>query len=413
MVKLSVLTGKNVLTGREGFEEFADIVDMGADERTARKKALEESYMPFKATRFYSELIASQKEPYRTQMTNVVVPPVAPKPFKGRFDPYGNASYRHNGDHFIQHKYRPTLLFHLDDRCVANCQFCYKVNEIRHEDKERVPIEERVERAIDYLASHPEVNNILFTGGDPAALIKTQKLGEVISRLIDQEGIRLVRFATKSLAYNPEHLRDESLLDFFYQTSQRRGKQVSVIAQINHPGEMNEYSEETMRRLQQAGVQIRGQPAIIRGVNESVPTLVDLQQRFLDNRVISYYLTAFMPVRGVEQYAIPLHEVSANVEESKRHLSGLEKKGILLASHDFGKMEISGFYPNHTNPQKIVLKWHQAAMESHLPQALKERANTKPGEILILDYQPNMYCVDHVFAHNGLPHFNSEGTLVT
>ncbi|MEK6858937.1 MAG: radical SAM protein [Nanoarchaeota archaeon] len=369
--------------------------------------------MPFKVTRFYTDLIASQSEPYRTQMTNVVVPPIASKPFKGRFDPYGNASYRHNGDHFIQHKYKPTLLFHLDDRCVSNCQFCYKVNEIRHEDKERVPIEQRVDRALEYLADHPEVNNILFTGGDPAALIKTQKLAEVIKRLIDHDGVRLVRFATKSLAYNPEHLRDEQLLDFFYETNQRKGKQVSVIAQINHPGEMNEHSGETTRKLQQAGVQIRGQPAIIRGVNDSVPTLVDLQQRFLDNKIISYYLTVFMPVREVEQYGIPLHEASANVEESKRHLSGLEKKGVLLASHDFGKLEVCGFYPNHADPKQIVLKWHQAAMERHLPQDLKDRVNTKPGEIMILDYRPDMCCIDHVFEHNGLSHFNSEGKLIT
>lgn len=407
-----MLNKENVLEREKGFEEFANIVSMSFEERVARLEVLQESYMPFKVTRSYAELIASQSEPYMTQMINIVVPPIAPKRFQGRFDPYGNASYRHKGDHYIQHKYSPTLLFHLDDRCVANCQFCYKVNEIRHEEKERAPIEKRVDRALEYMDIHPEINNILFTGGDPAALIKTKKLAGVIRRLIDHEGIRVVRFATKSLSYNPEHLRDEELLDFFYETNQRKGKQVSVIAQINHPGEMNEHSEETIRRLQKAGVQIRGQPAMIKGVNDSVDTLIDLQRRFLDNQIISYYLTVFMPVRGVEQYAIPLHEASANVEESKQHLSGLEKKGVLLASHDFGKLEVCGFYPSHINPEKIVLKWHQAAMEQHLPCSLKDRVNTKPGELMILDYQSNMYCIDNIFMANNLPYFNSNGDLI-
>ena len=136
MAQLPVLNGRNVLKDEAGFEEFADMVRMSASERESRRDALSQSFMPFKVTRFYAGVIAEQDEPYRTQMTNVVVPPVAPKTFTGRFDPYGNASYRYKGDHFVQHKYKPTLLFHLDDTCVSNCQFCYKVNEIRHEDKE-------------------------------------------------------------------------------------------------------------------------------------------------------------------------------------------------------------------------------------------------------------------------------------
>ena len=140
--------------------------------------------------------------------------------------------------------------------------------------------------------------------------------------------------------------------------------------------------------------------------------MIDLQRKFLDNRIISYYFTVFMPVRGVEQYGLSLDEAYRNVAESKRHLSGLEKKGTLLASHDFGKLEICGFYPTAEVPQKIVLKWHQAAMSEYLPASLKDAVPTRPEDIMVLDYRKGqMFCVDHVFRENGLPYFGSDGEL--
>src|SRR3989344_4713938 len=400
-----------MLRGEEGFQEFADLLDLSKEQRFERARALKESFMPFKVTEFYANLIASQSEPYRTQMTNIVLPPIGEKPFLGRFDPYGNRNVRQDKS-FLQHKYPKTLLLHIDDFCISNCQFCYKVREIRHEDKGKDGLDEKVQTALDYLNEHPEVDNVLFTGGDPAAFRKTKDLIGMISPLINSEGIRVVRFATKGLAYDPERFEDPELLDFFYKTNKIDGKQISVISQINHPGEIGEDSRRAVKALQEAGVQIRGQPAVIRGVNDSVETLTDLQRRYVDNQIVAYYLTVFMPVRGVEQYALPLHEAFGNIAESKRNLSGLEKKGIVLTSHDFGKLEISGFIPTPENPRQIVLKWHQAAMPKYLPRELKERIPIRPEDILILDYEKDMYCVDHVFRANGLPYFNSDGELV-
>jgi lysine 2,3-aminomutase len=402
-----------VLSGLEGYREFADKIGLSKEEKLEREQLLQQSFMSFKVTEYYADLIASQSEPYRTQMMNIVLPPPGKKPFKGRFDPYGNKSYRQDDRAFLQHKYKKTLLLHIDDFCISNCQFCYKVNEIRHEIVKRVSIDQKVDIALTYLTEHPEIDNVLFTGGDPASFRKTADLIKLIGRLISHENVRVVRFATKGLAYDPERFTDSELLAFFKEVNEQPGKQVSVIAQINHPGEMSEASAYAIRKLQEVNVQVRGQPAVIKGVNDSVDTLIDLQRRFLDNRIISYYLTVFMPVRGVEQYGLSLDEAFRKVAESKRNLSGLEKKGVLLASHDFGKLEICGFYPNPEEPEKIVLKWHQIAMEKYLPKKLKETVPTRPEDILVLDYNiGSMYCIDHVFEKNGLPYINSDGELI-
>lgn len=402
-----------IFSGASGFDAFAERVGLAEDEREERSRALAESFMPFKVTDYYTSLIAAQPEPYRSQLLNIVLPPTGPKPFTGRFDPYGNKTYRQDDRAFLQHKYSQTLLLHIDNFCVSNCQFCYKVNEIRHESVKGATVGAKVDMALAYLAEHPEINNVLFTGGDPAAFRKTKELVLLIGRLIESPGIRVVRFATKGLAYDPERFLDGELLEFFRDTNRNPNKQVSIIAQMNHPAEISGIAVEAFRRLAEVGVQVRGQPAIVRGVNDSVATLIDLQQRFLDNQILSYYLTVFMPVRGVEQYALPLDEAFRNVAAAKRALNGLEKKGTLLAAHDFGKMEIVGFHPTPEEPTKIILKWHQAAKPEYLPDRLKQMVPTRPEDVLLLDYDKGeTYSIDQVFARNGLPHFSADGVLV-
>ncbi len=400
-----------ILSGEGGFETFARLVGLDAVEADRRRASLGGSFMPFACTEHYAKLIAAQREPYRTQLLNVVTPPAGGAPYRGRFDPYGNITYA-SGDHiFLQHKYVNTMLLHFVDVCLANCQFCYKVNEIRTENSSRGQTALKIAAALDYLDRNPVVNNVLFTGGDPA-VVGAGALVSAIERLLAHPNVRVVRFATKAIAFDPRRFLEPELLALFERVNRMPNKQVVMINQINHPAELGEDAVEVLDRLRACGVQMRGQPAVVRGVNDDVDTLVDLQRRFLDHGIVAYYLTTFMPVRGVEQYGLTLEDVYERVSASKRQLNGLEKKGVLLASHDFGKFEIVGFERSHRRPERIVLKWHQAAMPQFLPARLKALVPTRPEDVLILGFVPGrMYCIDHVFAHNGLPYYDTEGQL--
>jgi lysine 2,3-aminomutase len=406
------MSGLKILSGLDGFDRFMVLVGVSAEEAARRRILIETSFMPFKVTQYYADLIAATPDPQRIELINIVVPPDRERPFIGRFDPYGNVRVRQGETRYIQHKYERTLLLHIDEFCVANCQFCYKVNEIRNENVPRLTYQAKLDSSLAYLDVHPEIDNVLFTGGDPAAFRTSKELVTLIRGLLSQRNIRVVRFATKGLAYDPDRFMDAELLNFLDSTRTVVGKQVSIIAHISHPSELSDRSAKAIRTLQDVGVQIRAQPAMIRGVNDSVETLVRLQRAFLDLKMISYYMTVFMPVRGVEQYAIRLHDAFAVFAESKRQLNGLEKKGILLAAHDFGKFEICGFLPSVEAPAFIVLKWHQAAMSHYLPAELRKRAMTRPEDMLVLAYEPShTYCIDHLFAYNDLPYFDLDGQI--
>src|SRR5437773_11415603 len=107
-----------ILAGLDGFDRFADIVGMRRPEAARRRALVETSFMPFKVTHYYAELIAATAEPHKSSLINIVVPPDGERPFTGRFDPYGNVRVRQDATNFIQHKYEKTLLLHIDDFCI-------------------------------------------------------------------------------------------------------------------------------------------------------------------------------------------------------------------------------------------------------------------------------------------------------
>jgi L-lysine 2,3-aminomutase len=399
--------------GIEGFELFANAVGLEVEERAQRLAVLQNSYMPFMVTEFYTNLIANAPKADRDRLLNIVLPFRGRRHFSGRFDPYGNVKYRRDSMYFLQHKYAPTLLVHMYDFCISNCQFCYKVNEIRHEKKSGFEFSEKIDAALAYIDGHPEINNVLYSGGDPAAM-EVSRLMECMERLIAHRSIRTVRFATKVLAYNPNYFLDPDLLAFLTRTNQQPGKQVAVIAQLNHPAEMSVDSGRALAALAHAGVQIRGQPTLAAGINDDEDVLVRLHQKYIDHRIIPYYFTVFMPVRGVEQYGIRLHHAYAMMGRVHARLNGLEKKGVLLASHDFGKFEICGFLPDARAPREIVLRWHERPFDSFLPQPLVERYPRDHHALLVLKYDvERTYCIDHLFEQNGLPFFNTDGNLTS
>jgi lysine 2,3-aminomutase len=394
----------SVLNGVRGYEDFAAAVGLDEAETQSRRLALEASSMPFRVTGHYAELIRGAQEPDRTRLINIVVPPpVRRRPFRGRFDPYGNRGSASPGHAWLQQKYENTLLLHLDDFCLANCQFCYKVNEIRTERLPSVAFREKIDAALSYLRTRPGIDNVLVTGGDPMAFRRTGDLVEALRLLQMETQLRAVRIATKGLAYDPERFLDEELLGFLREANRGQGCQITVIAQFNHPAELGKTAMKALGALADARVTVRSQPALLRHVNDRPEVLARLFHSMAHAAVVPYYIVTFMPVRGVEQYGMPLHAAYDCVARAKAMMNGLEKKGVLIAPHDWGKLEICGFLPSVRKPEEIVLKWHQVVRPELLPPTLGERIPVAHESLFVLPYRTNMYCVDHVFRENGLP----------
>ena len=389
-----------IYAGEKGFNEFCNYVGLDVSEREARKKVMLESNMPFQVNEYYASLIKGLEGKDRLQLLNLVLPPVNEKPFTGRFDPYGNVKYRQDDKIYLQHKYKQTLLVHIDNACFCRCQFCYKVNEVNNDDS--FYYKKVADDAVEYILAHPSVNNILLTGGDPM-MLPTEALTYILERFSEIEQIRGIRVATKTVSFYPERFIDDALLDLFSRCT-AKGKHISVIAQISHPAEFTPTMVEAVRKIQAAGASVRSQPVLARGINDDVDTLTTLFQKCYDNKIVPYYLVLFMPVRGVEQYAIPMDEAFKLVSKMNAELSGLEKKSIFITANDFGKYEICGFLPSAEDPQEVVVKWHQIVNEKYLPKSFMGNVTTESYALMKFKYKKGeIYNMDDVFEYNNIP----------
>ncbi|MCL2052358.1 MAG: 4Fe-4S cluster-binding domain-containing protein [Lachnospiraceae bacterium] len=386
-----------ILNGEQGFQEFAMRVNLSPLEIKNRKKMLDKSYMPFAVSDYYTDLCQKLTGIEKEQMINQVLPPIMEKPVTGRFDPYGNALHRKGDSDFLQHKYKKTLLFHLNNHCLSNCQFCYKVREIRTEKGSAAKYLDNVEKALQYLNAHPEIDDVLITGGDPM-MLSPELLIKCLSPLLRQPTVRFIRIATKALSFMPSLFNNDNLLSFFAEMNQK--KQITIVSNSSHHAEFSQECEKSIAMIQGTKSQIRSQPVLMRGVNDTSESLIKLHQKILDNKMIFYYISLFMPVLGVEQYAMPIHEAYMKLAEAKASLTGIEKKSMFILAHDFGKIEVCGFMPTYQNPQKIVLRWHQIVDSEYLSESFKMIPQMGLDQLMILKYEKWMHSLDDILRGN-------------
>ncbi|UVI33229.1 KamA family radical SAM protein [Paenibacillus spongiae] len=250
-----------------------------------------------------------------------------------------------------QHKYNSTALLIVSEVCGAYCRYCFRKRLFRNDVKEAVS---DIEPGLQYIAQHPEISNVLLTGGD-SLILGTAKLKIILERLRAIEHVKIIRLGSKMPVFNPMRIyEDEALLETFkeYSTPEKR---IYVMAHINHPREITPEAIQGFTALQKAGVILVNQTPILRGINDDPKILGELLDKLSEAGVTPYYFFINRPVAGNNAFVLPLREVYDIVEQAKALTSGLGKRVRLSMSHTSGKIEILAIEEG-----KAYLKYHQS-----------------------------------------------------
>ena len=208
----------------------------------------------------------------------------------------------------LTHRYTDKALFLPLDTCPVYCRFCTRSYAIGldTDEVEKVhlrPNEDRWRRAYQYIASRPELEDIVVIGGD-AYQLRAQHIEEIGDALLAIPNVRRMRFATKGPAVMPmKILTDDAWVDAFarvVEKGRRSGKDVVLHTHFNSPNEITAITETAMRRLFERGIVVRNQSVLIRGVNDTVETMTLLVKRLGYVNVHPYYVYVHDMVRGVE-----------------------------------------------------------------------------------------------------------------
>ncbi len=227
----------------------------------------------------------------------------------------------------LTHRYTDKALFLPLDTCPVYCRFCtrsYAVG-IDTEEVEKVQFNVNAERwktAFDYVASRPELEDIVISGGD-AYNLRPSQIREIGNGLLELPNVRRLRYATKGLAVMPQKvLTDDEWLTALTEIvdkGRKLHKAVVLHTHFNHPNEMTGITEDAMHRLFERGVIVRNQSVLLRGVNDDVDAMKLLVKKLGHMNVQPYYVYMHDLVKGVEDLRTTL-QTAIDLE---KHVRGL------------------------------------------------------------------------------------------
>ncbi|MDE2492270.1 MAG: lysine-2,3-aminomutase-like protein [Alphaproteobacteria bacterium] len=231
-----------------------------------------------------------------------------------RADPIGDEA--HSPVPGIVHRHKDRVLFKLVHACPVYCRFCFR-REIVGPQGETSLSPQAFEAALAYIESHPEIWEVILTGGDPFVL-NARRAGEVNARLAAVPHVKVIRWHTRVPVVDPGHITDDFVAALLVPAA------ATVVAlHANHPRELTAQARAACARLIDAGIPMLGQSVLLRGVNDDVETLDALMRTFVEARIKPYYLHHADLAPGTSHFRVPLEEGQRLMRELRARVSGV------------------------------------------------------------------------------------------
>jgi EF-P beta-lysylation protein EpmB len=213
----------------------------------------------------------------------------------------------------LLHKYRNRALLLVKGGCAVNCRYCFR----RHFPyAENQGNKRNWQAALEYIAAHPQLDEIIFSGGDPL-MAKDHELDWLLTQLEAIPHIKRLRIHSRLPVVIPARITD-ALAARFASSS----LQVLLVNHINHANEIDADFRAAMARLRQAGVTLLNQSVLLRGVNDNAHTLAALSNALFDAGVMPYYLHVLDKVQGAAHFMVEDEEARAIMRELLTLVSG-------------------------------------------------------------------------------------------
>ncbi len=333
-----------------GFSRIEEIeskfnISIPKEDKRKLKRVVEKH--PMFIPNYYANLInwEDPKDPIK----NVIFPSLDELNVSGSYDTSGEKENTVLTG--LQHKYRETALLLVTNRCAGYCRHCFRKRLVG------IPTDETLklfDAALEYIKDHPEITNVLISGGDPLVL-PTDVIEYFLGELSKVPHLKFIRFGSRIPVFYPMRIyEDEKLLDVFskYSKPERR---IYLVTHFNHPREVTREARKAVDSLIRSGVPVSNQTVLLKNVNDSPETLAELMKELTSAGVIPYYVFQCRPVKRVKShFQVPLKKGYEIVERAKKMLDGHAKRFKYIMSHKTGKIEIVGIIEN-----EIYLKYHQ------------------------------------------------------
>ncbi|GAA0854166.1 EF-P beta-lysylation protein EpmB [Aliiglaciecola litoralis] len=213
----------------------------------------------------------------------------------------------------ILHKYQSRALLMVRGGCAVNCRYCFR----RHFPYEQNSLNRKGWLdALKYIQADPKINEVIYSGGDPL-MAKDDFLRWLTAEIARIPHIKRLRIHTRLPVVIPSRI-DAQLLDWISDSR----LQIVMVLHINHANEIDDVLTAKMQMLRDAGVTLLNQSVLLRHINDSSASLINLSNRLFDAGILPYYLHMLDKVKGAAHFNVDEKEARGIMAEVIKHLPG-------------------------------------------------------------------------------------------
>ncbi len=257
----------------------------------------------------------------------------------------------------LTHRYPDRVLLLITDQCAMYCRHCTRRRFAGQKDA-GLPVDQ-IDLAIEYIAAHPEVRDVLLSGGD-ALLISDERLEYIISKLRAIPHVEIVRIGSRTPVVCPQRITPElcAMLKKYHP--------IWINTHFNHPNEVTAESAAACARMADAGIPLGNQSVLLAGVNDCVHVMKDLVHELVKIRVRPYYIYQCDLSMGLEHFRTPVAKGIEIIEALRGHTSGFCVPTFVVdAPGGGGKTPVMPNYVISQATNKIILRNYEGVITTY------------------------------------------------
>ena len=236
----------------------------------------------------------------------------------------------------IARQYKDRIAFTVTQVCGIYCRHCFRKELVVDKD---LKLSFEVDEGLQWIAEHPEVRDILITGGDPF-LLSDDQLDYLIGKIREIPHVEMIRFGTRLPVVLPQRITPGLLkvLGGYHRVP------IWINTQVNHPKEITELTARAVYDLLSCGVNVGNQAVLLKGINDDVETFRELHQKLLRVRIRPNYVFYCEPAPGIDHFRTPVEKGAELIRDALRgHTTGLAQPMYVIATN-VGKIPLMPDY---------------------------------------------------------------------
>jgi lysine 2,3-aminomutase len=248
----------------------------------------------------------------------------------------------------LVHRYPDRVLFLVTDRCAAYCRYCTRSRLVSNAQDYNFHPE--YEQALRYIEAHPEIRDVLLSGGDPL-LLSDKKIDHLLGRLRAIPHVEFIRIGTRIPVFLPQRITRE-LCEIF-----KKHGPIWMSIHANHPREATRELKDACERLSFAGVPLGNQSVLLKGVNDDADVMKALVHRLLRMRVRPYYLYQMDLITGGAHFKVDVRKGIEIIRALRGHTTGYAvPQYVIDAPGGGGKVPVNPEYIEKITDEEVVFR---------------------------------------------------------